>query len=301
MDYSIAYEDHAIQLQCYRPAVTGKLTTLTLPPQAGHSEVIANWPAPGQNLMETICANTDGGVYMVAWKSCTHERRNESYVDLVEQVSTAIMATGDFPVRLVGLCQGGTLATIYAALYPSDVAHLVVAGAPIDVSLGDSVLKQAQETPLWMYKMIVAMNGGIVSGHWLGSMWKSGNWRTHYVDRFTCPDDRTEAFYAWYDDTRCLAGGWYLELIEQLFLNNLLIQNKFMVGDKVVDLRNIACHVDLIAGDRDDITPHEQLFALCQHVPQAKCHIVPGGHIGLFMGAESQPTWGKVCQLPKRC
>ena len=40
------------------------------------------------------------------------------------------------PVNLVGDCQGGWLAAIYAALHPGRVHTLTVAGAPIDFHAG---------------------------------------------------------------------------------------------------------------------------------------------------------------------
>ena len=41
-------------------------------------------------------------------------------------------------MNLVGDCQGGWLATIYAALHPERVNTLTIAGAPIDFHAGDA-------------------------------------------------------------------------------------------------------------------------------------------------------------------
>ena len=45
-------------------------------------------------------------------------------------------------VNLIGDCQGGWLATIYAALYPERVNTLTLAGAPIDFHAGEPVVHE---------------------------------------------------------------------------------------------------------------------------------------------------------------
>ena len=49
-------------------------------------------------------------------------------------------AGGGGRVNLVGDCQGGWLAAIYAALHPERVNTLTIAGAPIDFHAGDAVI-----------------------------------------------------------------------------------------------------------------------------------------------------------------
>ena len=46
-------------------------------------------------------------------------------------------------VNLIGDCQGGWLATIYAALRPGRINTLTIAGAPIDFHCGEPVIHAA--------------------------------------------------------------------------------------------------------------------------------------------------------------
>ena len=151
--------DHAIILRQFRPGNPINHSTLVLPPQAGHGGEIADWPVKGRSLARCLLEHTDGGVYIVDWKSCPWERRKENYSDLVQQVATAITEVVK-PVNLIGLCQGGTLATIYTALNPEDVAHLVPVGCPIDVRAAASDLDLALKLPLSWYKTVYAMQSG---------------------------------------------------------------------------------------------------------------------------------------------
>lgn len=279
--------DHAITLRQFRPSSLNANDTLILPPQAGHGGEVADWPVPGRSLVQCLLENTAGGVYVVDWQSCTWLRRNETYEDLVNQVRAAIAELSG-SVNLIGLCQGGTLATIYTALYPEDVAHLVPVGCPIDPHASDSDLSAAMKMPYTSYKMLVMAQFGLVRGDWMLANWKSLNWASHYVERYTKPSEKKELFYSWYDDTRDIAGGWYLNLMKQLFLENRLIRNEFVVGNETVDLREIKCPVSLVAGGKDTISPPEHVFALKEHVPHAVMYIVKGkGHIGCFNSAQA--------------
>ena len=58
-----------------------------------------------------------------------------------------------------------------------------------------------------------------------------------------------------------------------------------------MSLKDITCPVYLLAGEEDDITPKEQVFDAEKYLGTLKERIVktvvPGGHIGLFMGTKT--------------
>lgn len=289
----IVHEDHAIRLRQFSSR-TGT-PTLILPPQAGHDSRIADY-ADNQSLAISAANNTDGPVYVIDWKSCTRDRGSEGYHDLVQQVLTAITQIGS-TVNLVGLCQGGTLATVVTALHPSNVQRLVVAGAPIDVDSAPSILDTARKQPLYYYQWAVMMCGGVMGGELMLYLWKMGNMKLHYVDRFK-PENisqQTEKFYDWYDNCQDIAGGWYLHLIENLFKKNLLIKNQFKVQNDVVNLNVIKCPVHLITGTKDDISPPEHTISLGNKVSgDVFYHSINKGHIGVFMSSSGiKNVWEK--------
>ncbi len=77
-------------------------------------------------------------------------------------------------------------------------------------------------------------------------------------------------------------------MIGQLFKENRLAKGAFVGLGRRLNLKNIACPVYLLAGDSDDITTREQVFDAEKYLGTSKDKIekklVPGGHIGLFMG-----------------
>jgi len=253
-----------------------------VPPQAGHHSSIADY-APNQSLVESAAKNYTGSVYTIEWKSCTYTRRNEGIQDLLAQLDECVLEVGG-KATLVGLCQGGWLATIYASLYPNRVSSLVLAGAPIDTKAGKSSIHRATKTPLVMYKATVMMSGGLMLGQTMLAAWKSSNLSKHYFERHINPDADTRRFYTWYDHTQDIAGKWYLWAVEYLFKKNLLGKNELKIGDAKVDLNvlNNLKGVHIVTGVRDDITPSEQSLAI-QRYTRAQTYLVDAGHIGVFM------------------
>lgn len=66
---------------------------------------------------------------------------------------------------------------------------------------------------------------------------------------------------------------------------------EFVGLGKRLSLNDIICPVYLLAGSEDDITTKEQVFDAEKYLGTPKSEIikrlVPGGHIGLFMGSKT--------------
>jgi poly(3-hydroxyalkanoate) synthetase len=76
-----------------------------------------------------------------------------------------------------------------------------------------------------------------------------------------------------------------------LFKQNDFWHGRFLGLGRTLRLGDIPCPAYLLAGEADDITPPAQVFAArpvlggSRHAVESK--LVPGGHIGLFMGHET--------------
>jgi poly(3-hydroxybutyrate) depolymerase len=98
-----------------------------------------------------------------------------------------------------------------------------------------------------------------------------------------------------------LPGRWYLQVIRQLFVENRLAKGAFVGLGRRLNLKDIACPVYLLAGETDDITTSEQVFDAEKYLGTAKGKIekrlVPGGHIGLFMGSRNlKEVWPSIAR-----
>ena len=98
-------------------------------------------------------------------------------------------------------------------------------------------------------------------------------------------------FESWYENPIDLPGRWYLQVITQIFKENRLAKGEFIGLGRKLNLRNITCPAYLLAGATDDITTPEQVLDAAKYLGTPKeCVVqktVPGGHIGLFMGART--------------
>src|SRR4051794_39929686 len=90
--------------------------TLVLPPQAGHDSCIVDF-APDQSQMRAILDAGLTRAFSLDWIGATPATRDAGVEDYLDVIDRAVAHVGG-PVNLVGDCQGGWLATIYAALRP---------------------------------------------------------------------------------------------------------------------------------------------------------------------------------------
>ena len=287
----------------------GRFPTVVDAPYAGHTAMIADYHK-GQSLIETLLANGVGHVALTDWKSATEDMKDFDIDNYLAELVVAIDDLGG-RVNLIGLCQGGWLCAMAAARFPDKVNSLVLAGAPLDMDAGDGPIKRmVHELPLSFYEELVALGGGVMKGEFMLRGWKdmhpAQNYVQEHIDLYENMDDpayleKEEIFKSWYENPIDLPGRWYLQAISQLFKENRLAKGEFVGLGRKLSLRSITCPVFLLAGARDDITTPEQVLDAAKYLGTPQDHIVsetvPGGHIGLFMGARTlSERWPKIAR-----
>ncbi|MGS0891456.1 alpha/beta fold hydrolase [Burkholderia stagnalis] len=285
------------------------LPTIVDAPYAGHSAMIVDYQ-PGQSLMQTLREHGVTRLYLTDWRSATEDMKDLEIDQYLAELNVCVDELGG-RVNLVGLCQGGWMSAMYAARFPHKVASLVLAGSPIDTDAGDGPIKRmAHAYPTSFYEELVAMGGGLMRGRFMLRGWKNMHPDQHYlaehVDLYEHLDDadylrKREAFANWYESPIDLPGRWYLQAIVQIFKENRLAKGAFVALGRTLDLKRITCPVYLLAGEADDITTPEQVFGaqalIGTPAPQVTRQLVPGGHIGLFMGARTLKTvWPDIAR-----
>ncbi|MGH6990153.1 MAG: alpha/beta fold hydrolase, partial [Stellaceae bacterium] len=275
------------------------IPTLVDAPHAGHTAVIADYNQ-GQSLIETLLANGLSHVALTDWKAASDDMKDFDIDNYLAEIVVAIDDLGG-RVNLVGLCQGGWFSAMIAARFPAKVHSLVLAGAPIDTDAGNGPIKRlVHQSPMSFYEELVALGGGLMKGAFMLQGWKNMHPEQHYIrdliDLYEHIDDpaylaREETFASWYENPIDLPGRWYLQVIRQLFMENRLAKGEFVGLGRRLDLHAITCPAYLLAGAADDITTPEQVLDAEHYLGTPKADIVketvPGGHIGLFMGART--------------
>ncbi|NQU63981.1 MAG: alpha/beta fold hydrolase [SAR324 cluster bacterium] len=269
---------------------------ILVPPEAGHDSSIVDY-GPEQSLVECALKNYSGNIYVLDKLPATFQDTGYSIDDAILSVDAAVDKIGE-PVNIIGFCQGGWQSAIYTALFPEKVKSLTVAAGPIDFHAGDAkITNMAKSLPIGFYEQMVALGGGNMPGAFiiLGFMLMNP------VDRFLGDDlnlfnhvddaeyvQRHQHFQNWYQKYQTVPGQMYLQIVQQLFKENRLIENKLKVLGRMVDLKAINQPLFLIGGLNDDITPPPQVMAMQDYVSSKTVEqiLVPAGHIGVFMGSD---------------
>ena len=302
-EHTVLAEWPIARLRDFSSTDSGDVTpTLLLPPQAGHDSCIVDYDRDQSQVMTAKDAGLTR-VLSLDWRGATAITKDASIEDYLAVVAESIAMLGG-RVNLVGDCQGGWLAVIYAALYPDTVETLTIAGAPIDFHAGEPVIHEWMQVlspgrDLEFYRAMVRANGGILPGEFLlggfiamqpaNELDRQLQLLAHIND----PDhvNRFRMFDAWFLHSQPIPGAFYLWIVEHLFGNNELINGALRVGDRTVDLARITCPLYLLAGETDHITPPDQVFALADYAGTDPADIsrrqAESGHLGLFMGRKA--------------
>jgi poly(3-hydroxyalkanoate) synthetase len=244
------YALHTFTLRDFSDKKAGNATpVLILPPYAGHTSVIADFHKK-QSLVETLMEHGISRIVLTDWHSATPEMKD---YDIDNYLAELRVAVGDLGGRahLIGLCQGGWMASLYAARFPEQVVSLTLAGSPIDTQAGHGAIKEYADTlPFSFYEEMVASGGGLLQGTYMLEGFKNMHPDKQYVEKYVelyehidDPDyvERTENFECWYEYTVNLPGRWYLQAVRELFRENRFVKGMFTGLGKMLDPRAITC------------------------------------------------------------
>jgi poly(3-hydroxyalkanoate) synthetase len=283
----------AVRLRDFSMAARGA-TTLVCAPFALHGATIVDLAA-GHSLAASLQQAGISRLFVTDWRSATPEMRFWAIDDYLAALNVIVDELGG-AVDLIGLCQGGWMALIYAARFPGKVRKLVLAGAPVDMEAGSSRLSTlAKDTPISIFSELVEMGAGRVLGHHALQFWAPDTLGREEIygilDTADAMDSavfrRLEArFRDWHVWTVDLPGSYYLQVVQELFKENRLARGNFIALGRRIDLSNVRCPLFLLGARNDDVVVPEQIFAT-RDLVHADCSITsaiaPCGHLGLFM------------------
>jgi len=298
--HRIAMETDVVRLRDFSDAGSDKVVpTLIFPPQAGHDSCIVDY-SQRQSQIKTIKAAGLTRLWSLDWIGATQRTKDRSILDYMASIDHAVELIGGDRINLVGDCQGGWLATIWAALHPERVHTLTIAGAPIDFHAGEPVIGDYVDLlPREFYEQVVALGDGVMKGDFMlngfitikpeSEIEKQMQLLAHIHE----PEhlDRYAAFEDWFKHTQDIPGAFYLWIVEHLFRDNGLIRGTLDIAGERADLSSLDAPLYLLGGATDHITPPDQVFALADHTStparEVTKRVTSGGHLGLFMGTEA--------------
>lgn len=273
-------------------ALPDGVPTLVCAPFALHGATLADF-APGHSLVQTLVGNGCPRVFVTDWRSATRDMRLLTIDDYLAELNVAVDELGA-PVDLVGLCQGGIMALIYAARFPAKVRKLVVAGAPVDVAAGSSLLSlTAKHLPLAVFDEVVRLGDGRVLGQRVIDLWRPAMRGADCTAALQgeASDALVQRFRDWFEWTVDLPGAYYHQAVLWLFKENRLAAGRLTALGRRIDLRSVRKPIFLLAGRDDELVAVDQLLAtrglLGTPADRIESVVEPCNHLALFIGARS--------------
>jgi poly(R)-hydroxyalkanoic acid synthase, class III, PhaC subunit len=204
--------------------------------------------------------------------------------------------TGSDKINVLGICQGGTLSIIYAALFPEKVKNLVTMVAPVDFASGDALLNVW--APFMDVDLMVDVLGNIPGELLnLGFLWLKPF--QLIIDKYVGLLDRiddpiaTQNFLRmekWIFDSPDQAGETFRKWVKELFQENRLCKGEFELGGKRVDLKKITMPVLNMFGEQDHLVSPKCSRPLSELVGSKDVTTLPYpvGHIGMYVSSRAQ-------------
>jgi len=248
---------------------------------AGHPTYLVDWGEPGPEDAQDDVGHV---LLTLLHRSIDRVRRH---------VRRSLGLASLPPVFLLGYCQGGTLATMYAALRPAAVAGLVALNAPVRFAQGGRFRSFVAPEHLDVEQAIDA--DGLVSPALMSAAFKlldpMGNWSKHLAIERASHDPRTLARTLarerWLEENVAMPGAFAREFIRNAYQQDRLLDGSWQVRGEPVDLRQVRCPVLVAACRRDFIAPQEACLPLAQATGSAdvQTQVLETGHIGVVVGS----------------
>ena len=292
--HRVALELKTVQLRDFTTGSNGP-PCLLCTPFALHGSTVSDL-AIGHSLIAALQGAGLTRLFVTDWRSASADMRHLGVDDYLADLNVLVDEIGG-PVDLIGLCQGGWMALVYAGRFPGKVRKLVLAGAPVDTKAAPSVLSAlADGTALEIFREVVRLGDGLVLGNNVLKLWGPASAESEDIKRLLESEEapgspaftRLEAaFRKWYGWTVDLPGTYFLEIVERLYKRNEIAGGMFHALGKRIDLAGIKVPIFLLAARDDELVAPQQLFAVEQLVgtpPRdlrkltADCR-----HLGLFM------------------
>ena len=298
--YDVAYEEDKVRLLHFKPLAEKQIKTPLIISYAIINRYHILDIQPKKSWVRKIL---ESGIdtYMIDWGNPSNIDKYLDFDDYVNSYMDSCVEfvkkeTGADSVSMQGYCTGGTIATIYATMYPRKIKNLI-ATAPVidgwkDTTVVSNVAKHidvdklveviGNMPPEFMYycfSILKPFEQGIEKYY---RFFKNIHDK-EFVDSFL----RVEK---WLSETPPIPGELFKQWIKDIYQENLLIQNKMFVGGKQVDLKNITMPIFIQTAVGDHLVSPECSMPLYYAVgsQDKTLRVYPTGHVGMIASSFSQ-------------
>lgn len=242
-------------------------------------------------------------VYLIDWG---YADRADRYLTMEDLIAGFINDTVDFmrdkheleKINLMGICQGGTFSTIYAALFPNKIQNLITTVTPIDFDSDEGLLN------LWSRDIDVDamidyygnIPGSVMNKSYLMLQPFMLQFQK-YLDLVDIMGDRKKLenflrMELWVFDSPDQPAEVLRQYLKDLYQKNLLVKGEFRLGRRFVDLEQVTMPLLVIYAEFDTLVPPPSSKALVDLVGSKDVETMsfPVGHIGMYVSGKTQKT-----------
>jgi len=265
---------------------------------------------PGNSLIEYLTGQ-GFDVYLLDWGVPGDEDADLSFEDYVLDyirlaVKRVLRTSRVEEYTLFGYCMGGTIAAMYAALFPEHLKNMVLLTTPIDFTpeklglLGlwtdekyldlDLLVESFGNVPVEIVDNAMQMLKPV--SNYVGT--HATMWERILEEK---PMEAWEAMNKWVKDGTPFPGAAFKQWIRDFYQQNKLVKGEIELRGHKVDLSNITCPLLNIAGKQDHICPLPQTEPTTSLVSSVdkEYFVLDAGHVGLLTGGSAKKDlWPKV-------
>lgn len=301
-EHDVIYTEDKMTLRHFKPMVK---QTVKTPLLIVYALVNREYMMDLQKDRSFIRNLLNGGVdvYQIVWGYPTQDDKYttmDDYVDVYikNAVDQVCKDSGVDKINVLGVCQGGTLMTMYTSLYPEKIKNMITMVAPIDFHAGiDNGLLFRWSQDMNVDSLVDAY--GIIPGSILNSSFDMLQPVELMFNKYVTmaknfKDGKKAANFlrmeSWTADSPDQAGEAFRRFIKECYQENALIKNEIMINGKQVNLKNIKCPVLNLYGEKDHIVPPQASEPLSKYVgsKDTETESYPVGHIGMFVSSKAQ-------------
>lgn len=259
---------------------------------------------PGNSLVEYLVGQ-GYDVFMLDWGVPGEEdaelRLDDYVLEYLHRAARQVLKhAGTEQLSLLGYCQGGTLATMYAALHPEVVKNLILLTTPIDFA--DAGMYTTWLDPKHFDVDRLADVVGLVPAQMMdlgAKMLKPmQNFYGPYMTLLDRLDDETfvegwRVMDHWVNDGVPFAGEAYRQWVKEFYQGNKLIKDALTLGGRPVRLGAIQANLLNVYAELDHICQPCQSKPLMDKVTMADKTLLPvkAGHVGVVAGRAARKNF----------
>ena len=275
---------------------------------------------PGNSFVEYLLGE-GFDVYLLDWGNAGPEDKHLSFEDWIldympEAVESVLSSSQVQQLTIYGYCQGGTMSTMYASLFPEEhLKNLILLATPTDFAPEDPGLfglwtLWSRNSEGYFDPDLTVETFGNIPEDFLKRLNETGssmlgplpNLAGSYAKMWEhiMPEKTMMTWLAvskWVDDGTPFPGEAFRQWIRDFYQKNKLPKGEIELRGQRVDLSNIECPLLNIAGSKDLICPLGQAEATMGLVgSQDKEFVVlDAGHVGLMAGpVAKEQLWPRV-------